>query len=124
MTFMVVFPYSSFCAVAEEPPAIDRTGIGFMQEILSMIGEAPSICSCIVLCIFHKPSKCSIFALDMLLETSEVNIQFVQMLQKSSKWCTCCHLGKGIDIFGETLATITKLAIRTRDIGVGVVNIT
>ena len=59
----------------------------------------------------------------MFLYPTEMNIQFVQVLQQSSKRCTLGHLGKGIDILGEALATITELAVRTGDVGVGVVDI-
>ena len=52
-----------------------------------------------------------------------MNIQLVQMLQQGSKGCALGHLGKGIDILGEALATITELTIGTGDIGVGVVDI-
>lgn len=59
----------------------------------------------------------------MLLEAAEMNIQLMQMLQKGAKGCALGHLGKGIDILGEALATITKLTIRSGDIGVGVIDI-
>ena len=61
--------------------------------------------------------------LNMLLYSTEMNVQFMEVLQKGSKGCALSHLGKGVDILGEALATITKLAIRTRYIGVGVVDI-
>jgi len=47
----------------------------------------------------------------------------VQVLQQGSKGRALGHLGKGVDILGEALATITELTIRTGDIGVGVVDI-
>ena len=52
-----------------------------------------------------------------------MNIQFVEMLKKCSERCTSCHLSKSIHILREALAAITKLTIRARDIGVGVVDI-
>ena len=59
----------------------------------------------------------------MLLYPTEMNIQFMQMFKKSAEWSTLGHLGKGVDILGEALATITELAVRTGDIGVGVVDV-
>ena len=47
----------------------------------------------------------------------------MQMLQQGSKRCSLRHLGKGVDILGEALATITELTIWPRDVGVGVVDI-
>lgn len=47
----------------------------------------------------------------------------MQVFQQGSQRCALGHLGKGIDILGEALATITELTIRTGDIGVGVVDI-
>ena len=45
------------------------------------------------------------------------------MLQKSTKWGTFGHLGKSIDILGETLAAVTELAIRAGNVSMCVVNI-
>lgn len=61
--------------------------------------------------------------LDMLLKSSEVNVEFMQMLQENSKRSASRHLSESVDILWEALATITKLAIRTRDVGVGVVDV-
>lgn len=62
--------------------------------------------------------------LDVLLESTEMDIQFMQVLQKGAKWRTFGHHSKGIDIFGEALATITEFAIRTWDIGMSVIDVT
>ena len=59
----------------------------------------------------------------MLLHPTEMDIQLVQVLQQGSKGRTLGHLGKGIDILGEALATITEFTVRTRDVGVCVVDI-
>lgn len=59
----------------------------------------------------------------MLLKSTEVHIQFMEMLQKRSKGSACSHLGKSIHVLREALATITKLSIRTRDISMRVINI-
>ena len=61
--------------------------------------------------------------LDMLLHTTEVDIQFMEMRQKGAERRSFRHLRKGIDILGEAFATITKLTIRTRHIGMGVVDV-
>ena len=53
-----------------------------------------------------------------------MHIQLVQMFQKGSERGSFGHLSEGIHILGETLATIAVLAIRTRHVGVGVVDIT
>ena len=63
------------------------------------------------------------YGLDMLLESTEVNIELMEMLQQGSKRCALGHHGEGIDILREALATIAELAVRTRDVGVGVVDV-
>ena len=52
-----------------------------------------------------------------------MHIQLVQVLQQGSKRRALGHLGEGVDVLGEALAAITELAIRTRDVGVGVVDV-
>ena len=59
----------------------------------------------------------------MLLKSTEVYVQFMQMLKESTERCALGHHGEGIDILREALAAIAELAIRTRDIGVGVVDV-
>ena len=59
----------------------------------------------------------------MLLKASEVHVQLMKGGQEGAEGRASSHLGKGIDILGEALATIAELAIGTGDIGVGVVNI-
>ena len=63
------------------------------------------------------------YGLDMLLESTEVNIEFMEWFEQFAKGCAFGHHGEGIDILREALATIAKLAVRTRDIGVGVVDV-
>ena len=52
-----------------------------------------------------------------------MNIQFMKVLKERSERCSLGHLSKCIHILREALATIAELAIRTRDIGVGVVDV-
>ena len=59
----------------------------------------------------------------MLLHPPEMHIQFMQMLQQRSERRSLGHLGKGVHVLGEALATIAELAIRTRHVGVRVVDI-
>ena len=59
----------------------------------------------------------------MLLHPTEMDIQLVQVLQQGSKGRALGHLGKGIDILGEALATKTELTIGTGDVGGGVVDV-
>lgn len=59
----------------------------------------------------------------MLLKTSEVNIKLMQMLKESTERCALGHHGEGVDILREALATIAELAVRTRDIGMSVVDV-
>ena len=63
------------------------------------------------------------FDLNMLLHPTEMNIQLVQVLQKSSQRRAFGHLGKSVDILGEALATVTELTIGAGDISVGVVDV-
>ena len=60
----------------------------------------------------------------MFLNASEMDIQFMKMLQKGSKGRTFCHLSKCVNILRKALTAIAKLTIRTRNIGVRVVNVT
>jgi len=60
----------------------------------------------------------------MLFYPTEMHIQFVQVLQQGTKWRALGHLGEGVDILGEALATVAELAVGTGDVGVGVVDIT
>ena len=59
----------------------------------------------------------------MLLKTSEVYIELVQRLKESSERSASGHLGEGVDILREALATIAELAVRTWDISMGVVDV-
>ena len=52
-----------------------------------------------------------------------MNIQFMEMLQQGSKGSSGSHLGKGVHVLREALATITELAVRTGDVGVGIVDV-
>lgn len=59
----------------------------------------------------------------MLFKSTEVHIQFVEMLQKRSKRCSCCHLCECVNILGEAFATVAELAVGTGDVGMGVVDV-
>lgn len=61
--------------------------------------------------------------LDLLLESSEVDIQLVKMLQEDTERSALSHLGKSVYILGKTLASIAKLAIGTGNVGVSVIDI-
>lgn len=65
----------------------------------------------------------TILVLDMLLKPSEMYIQLMQVLKESSERCALGHHGEGINILWEALASIAELAVRTWDIGVGVVDV-
>ena len=59
----------------------------------------------------------------MLLKSSEMHIQLMQWLKQLAERGASGHLGEGVDILREALATIAELAVRTRDVGVGVVDV-
>ena len=59
----------------------------------------------------------------MLFKSTEMNIKLMQVLKKSAERSACGHLCECIHILREALATIAELAIRTRDVGVGVVDV-
>ena len=61
--------------------------------------------------------------LDMLLESTEVYVELVQRLKQLAERSACGHHGEGVDILREALAAIAELAIRTGDVGVGVVDV-
>ena len=48
----------------------------------------------------------------------------MEVLQEGAERSALGHFGKGIYILGEALAAISELSVGTRDIGMGVVNIT
>lgn len=64
-----------------------------------------------------------IHLLDMLLHPSEMDIQLVQVFQQGTERRTLGHLGKGVDILGEALATIAILAVGARYVGVGIIDV-
>ena len=59
----------------------------------------------------------------MLFKSTEMNVQFMQMLKECSKRSAFRHLCESIHILWEALATIAELAVRTRDVSVGVVDV-
>ena len=59
----------------------------------------------------------------MLLHAPEMHIQLVQVLQQGSKRRALGHLGEGVDVLGEALATVAELTVGTGDVGVGVVDV-
>lgn len=59
----------------------------------------------------------------MLLYSAKMHVQLMEMFQEGSQRRSLGHLSKSIDILGEALATVAELAVRTGDIGVGVVDI-
>ena len=59
----------------------------------------------------------------MFLHPTEMNVQLMQMLQQRSERSAFGHLGEGINILREAFATVAELAIGTRDVGVGVVDV-
>ena len=59
----------------------------------------------------------------MLLHSPEMHIQLVEVLQQGAKGRALGHLGEGVDVLGEALASVTELAVGTGDVGVGVVDI-
>lgn len=65
----------------------------------------------------------TILVLDMLLKSTEMYIQLMKMFNESAERCALGHHGEGVDILREALTTIAELAVRTGDIGVGVVDV-
>ena len=59
----------------------------------------------------------------MFLKSAEVNIELMQMLKESSERSASGHLGEGVDILREALATIAKLAIGTWNLCMRVVDV-
>ena len=60
----------------------------------------------------------------MLLKSTEMYIELMQRFKQLAERGACGHLGEGVDILREALAAIAELAIRTRDVGMGVVDVT
>ena len=59
----------------------------------------------------------------MLFGATEVDVEFVEVLQEGAEGGAFGHLGEGVDILGEALAAIAVLAVGARNIGVGVVDV-
>ena len=60
----------------------------------------------------------------MFFGATEVDVEFVEVLKEGAEGGALRHLGEGVHILGEALATIAVLAVGTRNIGVRVVDIT
>ena len=63
------------------------------------------------------------FILNMLLNSTEMNIKFMEVFKKSAERSTFRHLCKCVDILRETLAAIAKLTVWTRNVCVGVIDV-
>lgn len=59
----------------------------------------------------------------MLLESTEMNIELMEWLKEPAERSACGHLGEGIDILREALATIAELAVRARHDSVHLVDV-
>ena len=57
----------------------------------------------------------------MLLESTEMNVELMEWLQQLTERSALGHHCECVDILWEALASIAELAVRTRDVGVGVV---
>ena len=69
-----------------------------------------------------KPPPACLWS-DVLLDTTEMYVEFVEVLQERAKGGAFGHFGKGVDILREAFAAIAELAIRSGDKGVCVVDI-
>ncbi len=59
----------------------------------------------------------------MFLDSAEMDVQLVEVLQERAERRAFRHFCKGIDILRETLAAVAELTIRTGDISVRVVDV-
>ena len=66
---------------------------------------------------------CSVRFLNVFLDTTEMNVQFVEVLQEYSEGCSFGHFCKCVHVFRETFSAITEFTIGSRDVGVGVVDV-
>lgn len=62
--------------------------------------------------------------LDVFFYTTEVDIEFVEVLKERAEGGALGHFCKSVYILGEALTTVAKLAVRTGNVGVGIVDIT
>ena len=60
----------------------------------------------------------------MLLYSTEMDVQFMEVGQKCSERSTLCHFSKSIDILREAFTAISELTIWTWNVCVSVVDIT
>ena len=59
----------------------------------------------------------------MFFHSSEMHVQLMQVLQQGAQRRSLGHLGKGVDVLGEALATIAQLVVGAGDVGVRVVDV-
>lgn len=59
----------------------------------------------------------------MFFNSSKVHVQLMQVLKQGSKRRSFGHLGEGVHILGEALATVAQLAVGAGHVGVGIVDI-
>ena len=59
----------------------------------------------------------------MLLDSTEVDVQLVEVFEEGAEWRSFGHLGEGVDILGEALAAVAIFAVGTGNIGVRVVDV-
>ena len=72
----------------------------------------------------HPPVHAlGLIVLDMLLKSTEMDVEFMKGFKQLAERSACGHHGEGVDILREALATIAELAIWTRNIGMRVVDV-
>ena len=59
----------------------------------------------------------------MFLDSTEMDVELVEVLQQGAEGSAFGHLGEGVNILGEALATVAVLAVWSGDVGVGVVDV-
>ena len=64
------------------------------------------------------------YGLNMLLHPTEMDVELVEVLKQGAEGGAFSHLGESIDILWKALAAIAVLAIRTRNVSMGIIDIT
>ena len=106
--------FGDFCSLPDDPEVTEGTGRSIPNPEGSGFG---------VFCSLPDRKGEITLSLYVFLHTSKVHIQIVEVLQQSAKRGALRHLRESVHIFREAFTAITILAIRARNVGVGVVDV-
>ena len=107
-------------------------GLGFFEvEAVGVVGIELGQCYALNFAIHYKAKSIMIIpffiklnnVLIMCVKATEVDVEFVEVLYEGAEGGAFGHLGKGVDILGEALATIAELTIWTGYVCMSIVDV-